>query len=244
MGITSIVGLSMVNEGIGDSTSLSVARTTGVVKYPITLNVPSDFSTLQDAMNWIEEKVLLAEVTIQIADGTYNHSSGVGHRFDHPNYRLVNIVGNTSTPSNVTFNFSGSAQAFRVNACTLKSLKGIKLSGGTYGVMVHQGGTLLLCQSVEITGFTTGPMWANDRSLIESVSCNIYNNSSGGVQSLRNSYIYGQSIISNNSSNGWGFYAEYGGGMGLNGYTATGNSNGVSYPAINNMTSLGGVITG
>ena len=126
MGVTSIISRSMVNEGIGDSTSLSVARTVGVVESAMTLNVPSDFTTLQDAMDWIEARILLAEVTIQIADGTYN--VGTEHILNHPNYVLVSIIGNETTPANVTFNCSGADNGFRIEGCLLRALKGIKIT--------------------------------------------------------------------------------------------------------------------
>jgi len=142
MAVTSIVMKNQTNFGGGDATATSVAHTIGVVESPMTLYVGSgqDFSTLQEAMDWVEARVLLAETTIQIVDGTYNFSST--NSLTHPNYSMVNIVGNTATPSNVVFNLSGVIYGIFVNGTQLKSLQGIKFVGGQVGIACMYGGRM------------------------------------------------------------------------------------------------------
>ena len=238
MAVTSIVNRGMVNEGIADATALATARTVGVVESEMTLNVPSDFSTLQDAMDWIEARILVSSVTIQIADGTYNLGE-TRHWFEHPNYLLVSIMGNTTTPSNVTMNFTGSYAAFRINGCALRRIEGLKLSGGGYGVQIHQGGRLMYLNKVDITGMASGGVWLHDNAYVYSNYVTTNSNSATGYLVYANSFSYASNCTSNNNT-GFGFHAEHGGYIRLVSYTATGNSAGQVQPAVNTVSTNGG----
>jgi len=244
MGVTSIINRGLINEGIGDSTAQSVARTTGVVESAMTLNVPSDFTTLQDAMDWIEARVLLAEVTIQIADGTYNMASGEYHHFQHPNYALVNIIGNTSTPSNVTFNCSGDNPKFYVNKGTvLRSLQGIKISGGTHrGIYVNHRSHIYLVSNVEVTGQGSNGLAASTMSSMFCSNVNSYSNTDSGFYCIVQSLIVTAGATSQNNGN-FGFDAVQGGRFRLTGSTTvSGNSSGSYNLSLNTLSADGSYI--
>jgi len=245
MSVTSIVMKNQTNFGGGDATATSVAHTTGVVESPMTLNVGSgqEYTTLQEALDWIEARVLLAEVTIQIADGTYNHSSGEYYHLQHPNYALVNIIGNTSTPSNVTMNFSGANAKFYVNKGTvLRSLQGIKISGGSRGIYANHRSHIYLVSNVEVTGCTTQGIVAAMQSAMFTSSVNSNNNSSSGFLALENSLIRGSNVTSQNNGN-FGFDAIQGGRFRLTeSITVSGNSSGSYNLTLNTLGADGSYI--
>ena len=66
----------------------------------LTLNVPSEYATVQAAFDYLAPLTIAAGTTIQIkvADGTLTLSSGIN--CNHPQGSQIELVGNTSTPSN------------------------------------------------------------------------------------------------------------------------------------------------
>jgi len=187
MAVSSIINRQMVN--VSDSTTTAIARTVGVVESPMTLNVPSsDFPTIQSAMDWIEARILLATVTIQIADGTYNLTSRLS--FNHPNYMLVSIDGNQENPSNVVLNFSGDSNPlFYIRNCGLRLIRGIKIAGGSkYGISAQLGGVINSVSDVILDGQTQAAIYSTMTSSIFAYDISI-TNAEYGVWCFRNSYI-------------------------------------------------------
>ena len=234
MAVSSIINRQMVN--VGDSTS-SIARVVGVVESSMTLNVPSDFSTLQEAMNWIEARILLDTVTIKIADGTYNTGQ---HTIRHNNYLMVDIIGNTSNPSNVTFNSSGGS-GFYIEGCPLKSLQGVKVvcSSGI-GIYVNRGGQIHELNYVEITGCGgIAGLMVHDRCFVKGTSINTHNNTGYGVANAMMSTV--NISYTTSSNNQWGFFGVNGSqGRLLGSTTTTGNSAGNYSPGLNQFSTSDG----
>jgi len=121
----------------------------------VTINVgPSQqFTTLQDAWSWLQQRVVRGSVTVQLADGTY--ALPANFALNHPDGASIRIVGNVATPSNVLLAPVGGG-SLRVSS-TLALLDGVRISGGTVGVLgvnVFYGGNLTLGSNVVIDGFT------------------------------------------------------------------------------------------
>jgi len=246
MGVTSLINRSMVNEGIGDSTSQSIARTVGVVESAMTLNVGSgqEFTTLQEALDWVEARVLLAEVTIQIADGTYNMASGVGHWFQHPNYQLVTIIGNTTTPANVTFNFSGGAHCFRINGSYLKYLGGLKIVGGALAIYVSHGGVIASSNQIECSTQTYMGIGCYMGSYMNISNVNVHNSTNHGIHCYNGSSMYINTVTSQNNGQ-HGIMAQNNSSIEIVGsITVSGNSSGDYNPsAATTENTTGSLIT-
>lgn len=79
----------------------------GLVTASATLNVPSQFSTIQAAITYLSSKRLIngAVVTIQVADGTYTLAAGIS--LNHPDGANIHLLGNTTTPANCVLTVSG-----------------------------------------------------------------------------------------------------------------------------------------
>jgi len=244
MAISSIVNRGMVNEGIADATALATARTVGVVESAMTLNVGSgqDFTTLQEAMDWIEARILLAPVTIQIADGTYNMASGVGFSFRHPNYQLVSIFGNQGTPSNVTFNFSGSVSNFHIRNCRLRQLQGIKIYGGTHSIRVEYGGVIEDLAYIEASYSSSIGIFCEHNATICGNYINSHHHTSHGWFAGGQAYIFSYNASSTN--NAYGFIAATGATIRIPSTGTVNNNSAANYaPALESENTLGALIT-
>lgn len=90
-----------VNKGQLDSLSNGVSHT---VAANTVLNVPSPYTDINAALNYLNGKTLLGYVTIQIADGPHAYSSPI--IITHPQSELIIIQGSTSNRSAVTLNFT------------------------------------------------------------------------------------------------------------------------------------------
>lgn len=105
-----------------------------------TINVPADYPTIQEALDsikyaWIPRDVA---VTIQVAAGTYNHTSPI--IFDHPCGRYIKIVGATpvTTTCSAVGTITGVAGDWSV-PITVASTSGI--AAGDYVIIKDTTGT-------------------------------------------------------------------------------------------------------
>lgn len=77
---------------------------------------PADlrFASIRDALRWLRDKEVLsgATVTIQVADGVYEHDAVID--LDHRDGDKIRIVGDDEQPSNVRLVFRGTAGGFSI----------------------------------------------------------------------------------------------------------------------------------
>jgi len=111
-----------------------------VIKQNLTINVPADYPTIQAALDtlkyaWIPRDVT---VTIQIAAGTYTHTSPIV--VDHPCGSQARIIGATPITSTITGagTVSGSAGNWSV-PITVADVTGIQV--GQYAIIRNTSGT-------------------------------------------------------------------------------------------------------
>jgi len=124
----------------------------------LTLTVTSgSCSSLQSIIEGLHHYTIAVgnTVTLQIPDGTYNCSSPiqlVGH-----NLMPLNIFGNTSTPSNVTINFS-SDRGIIVDGAKISQINGVRIVGtggqaGAIGLLVTNAARAVIGNALEISGW-------------------------------------------------------------------------------------------
>ena len=92
----------------------------------VTLNVPFECPTINDALYDLDEKNIsrFITVTIKVADGIYNLDSRIV--VDHPNSSRIRIIGNETTPANCTLNFTEGTGGF-IFYTGIKELNGFRL---------------------------------------------------------------------------------------------------------------------
>jgi hypothetical protein len=181
----------------------------------LTINVPSDFSSIIDALNYLDQYRIhrTAMVTIQVADGSYN-SDEIDVR--HDDGELITLQGNTSTPANCTITFNSGHNGITANRnSSLRNIKGFKLVGPgtktTTGIRSYYGGVLVFQSMVldnwdkAIDVFANGDLRLNNPTTITNVNYGLRTDHSGvitapsvsissvatqGVLAQRNSYVY------------------------------------------------------
>lgn len=132
----------------------------------VILSVPSTaFPTLASAWTAIASWVILGNVTIQLADGTYTMPSSL--YMAHPHGKNIHILGNITTPANCTLNYTttdafyvpygfaiGEINGFYLKQLTTRSNVGVYTDGGQinkcgpnlvvdgfyYGIAARNGG--------------------------------------------------------------------------------------------------------
>lgn len=206
------------------------------------------YATLTKALSYLNGKMLLGAVTIQLANGTYSHTSRIEP--NHPQGGLITIQGNTSDKTLVTLNFSGCWGFFLAPNLAL-TLKYLTISGnrtsGNYGFFSTGFLTLNNCK---IMNFYTGIVQQIGTADLRTVE--ITNNLYNGLDAFPQSYIYTNNLTStyNGScgvnahqtgsvvidsgtitNNAWGFSASYQGQINANNVTINSNTAGAMYAA-------------
>jgi hypothetical protein len=113
----------------------------------------SPWASLGKALTYLNGYALLADVTIQITDGTYT-IAGSGYNITHNNSDRIFIRGNFSAPANVVLNFTTpNAVGFKIDGLHKLNLGGVRLTGpgttgGSYAIHMINNGTAYLDGSV------------------------------------------------------------------------------------------------
>ena len=86
-----------------------------IIDQDITLNVPTDYTDINMALDYLNDKTIMpnATVTIKVSDGVYNYSGPIS--IDHSDGMNVQIIGNVSSPSLVVLNCSDSCFSIQDN---------------------------------------------------------------------------------------------------------------------------------
>lgn len=225
------------NDLSSTSANKGTALIGGLISQSIILSVPSQFSTISDALLYLNGYTIVRDaiVTIKVADGTYSLASTVN--LNHPQGGQISLIGNTSNPDLCVLTVSAGA-TFDAVVCSSGNRFGIidgfhitrptkaEMPINTTGILASQSATLLLGDAIKVTNWFYG-IAARDGSF---VSCpNAYVSDSGdvGIWAYRGSTVICDGAISNNASAagnpwGFGFQAEYGSTLAGTGISATG----------------------
>lgn len=176
-----------------------------IIEEDRTLNVPSEFSTISSAFDYLERKIILSDatVTIQIADGTYNLSSPI--ELYHSSGKNIQILGNISSPSSVVFNFSGVSGFVFNNNSKLGLIDGVTISGddscNCFGIYVNNNSIINVGSNMVVKDFQNGIMVRHNSSARVGglYSSNLYS----GIQVIYNSSLATETgTISSNNDRG------------------------------------------
>lgn len=155
----------------------------------VTLDVPAQYPTVQDALAYLADKTILnhAIVTIQVADGVYNNYERI--IVSHPNGARINIMGNTTNPTNCTINFSLSGLMVS-NGNTLGLIDGFTFVGigDGAGIFAQNNATITCGPNMIVKEFMRG-VFATVNSYIMAINITSINNSKNGIASYYSSFI-------------------------------------------------------
>ncbi|MCH6258206.1 hypothetical protein MLD52_16715 [Puniceicoccaceae bacterium K14] len=198
----------------------------GIITEDITLSVPSDFATIQEALDWIDARTISnkAIVDIQIEDGTYNNYQTIV--IDLTYGKQVHIIGNPSNPGNVVINFSDSTNGISLtNGNVLGKMEGITLNAGAIpgsstGIIATKNATFIGSNLV-INGFYRGVLcqW---EACIEIPNSDIKNSIYMGIDAWGATILATNSSVTGGGNNG--VYAHANSQILINNGTVTGNS--------------------
>ena len=126
----------------------------------VTLNVPSAFASISAAFNAIKEWVIAAGglVVIQAADDTHTFSSAL--RVDHPYGEYIQILGNTTTPSNCIISCANSDAFYLGPGFQFGKINGFRIiktgANEKLGILTDGGRYLKVGPKIEVDNFYYG----------------------------------------------------------------------------------------
>lgn len=196
-----------------------------VIVSNITLNVPSSYATISDAISAIASKTIqnTAVVTIKVADGNYVWDSN--QNLNHENGDRIEIIGNQTVPTNVTITTT-SAPTFDMFSVTdghkIRLLDGMyittpaktTLSNNFTAILADNGSSIKCGPKVKTNNWYYG-IAARNGSFISCMYANVQNSGDVGIWAFNGSTVDARYATSNLASDGvnnwgWGFEAEYG----------------------------------
>lgn len=212
------------------------ANSDSMILVSTTLNVPSQYLTIQAALTSLANKRIGAGaiVTIQVADGTYNLTSGIN--LNHPDGDRIWLIGNQATPDNCvlmgpnppTFNglsctngnVFGLADGFKINL----PAKAV-LANNYSGIYAGTGAVILLGPNIKVNNWYYGINASYNAGILADYA-QVSNAGDVGIWAFCGSQVqarYASSTGASDTVNGWGFgfQAEYGSQIECTGATAT-----------------------
>ncbi len=210
------------------ATATTCSQLSNTINSDVTLNVPSEYATIDEALDCLQFKTIgrNAIVTIQVANGNYVNQDTID--INHPNGARLHLIGNTTTEASCSFTFRNGQDGIVVSdGHTLGLIDGFKLIGDNEqgsGIHATRNSTLITGEHVTITSFQNG-IYASWSSTIDSPSLVVDDNVIG-VRGFAGSTISADSCTA--TDNQYGFSSSGGAAYILaNSSTITGNDYGV-----------------
>ena len=221
----------------------------------ITLSVPSQYATIQLALNYLANKRIAAGTTvkIQVADGTYNLTAGLN--LNHPDGSQIQLLGNVTTPANVVLSVAGSGfDCLTVSDGNVlglvngfKFFKTVKAlaADNTTAILANKGARIFCGTAIVVDNWYYG-IAAREHSHITCHSATVTNSGDVGIWAFCGSQIFCDNAVSNTAEDvannlGFGFQAEYGSVINGNAISATGcRIGGIASLSNSNVRALSG----
>jgi len=250
-GITNSTSVLLQTDGKTDVWPVDTSAGIGaapIISANTTLNVPSQFSTIQAACNYLGTVVINtnASVTIQVANGTYSWSN---IECAVPQGDQVSIIGNTTTPASVVINVNNANngmgfQFYRgqrihlIDGFTINGTAGwvshCSWNTNVYGAAFDAYGTgsgTQIGAHVVINKMYYGVLSDQGASISSPTGLTITEAGDAGVLARWSGSVDIENATSTNTCDttagnnlGFGFLAEVGGSGHFDGGTATGNN--------------------
>ncbi|MCG8550339.1 MAG: hypothetical protein MI799_08055 [Desulfobacterales bacterium] len=177
---------------------------TGNITSDVTLNVPADFSTINDAISYLNDKRIKTGVslTIQVADGSYQYDETI--TVNHVDGDKISILGNISDPSLCTLYFNGVSGLTVSYGNKLRLFDGFKIVGNqtpyTNGIQIEYQSFLTTGDAIVVQSFGNIGILASHNSTIVAGTIESSNNGSFGFYSVYNSLIKARDSIATGNS--------------------------------------------
>lgn len=207
----------------------------------------SPWKTLNKAVEWLGDKIILPTVTVTISIDSSSITHDTTVTISGPQFRRVVIDGNGSTNSTLTWATANVTGIEIVDGTLLKDIKDVKLAGGTsgYGIYLNNGSAVGTTNDLLIDGFNNCAFLDNDSFFNASAavtfknandsgviatnessarvqSCTFDNNGADGLRVVNGSQANASSSTSTNNT-GNGYYAGFNSWIKANGTTVSGN---------------------
>ncbi|WZX11504.1 tail fiber protein [Pseudomonas phage YZU-PF-006] len=195
----------------------------GLIKNSMTLNVPSQYPTIQSAFSYLASRAIVAGaiVTIRVADGVYSP----GINANHPQGSQIRLIGNQSTPSLCVISASDSFAADGISVSggnilgfldgfTFDRASKAEMPLNTTAVLAIQNSTIICGSSIRVNNWFYG-IAARDSSYIYCPNAQVNASGDVGIWAFCGSTIVcnGSKSINANAAGqpwGFGFQAEFG----------------------------------
>lgn len=181
----------------------------------------SPWATPNAAFDYLKNKFINmdATITINVADGTYNMTTSINYTLVGQN---IQIIGNSSTPSSVVFNFA-------------TNLNGISITRPGY----------LFINGIKVTGFSRpeykNGFYASSNGYLNMINC-IADGFGVGIQGQFGGFIAATDCIGNNCEYGTAVYAA--GKVYFNGGTLSNNTYGAVAYNSGHLTTISSTYSG
>ena len=222
----------------------------GIIVNDVTLRVPEDYTTIQEALNSLKPHFIQADkqVTIKVSSCVAQTQPLV---LDHPQGANIQLIGNIGNPGHCVLKLKGSPAIYISNGNEFGLIDGFTLKHTTstnssgYGVITDYNSTITLGENMVISDFYRA-IYALDFGLVIADGVSFINNTID-IESARSSIVTARN--SNSVQNHlWSFYAHQAGRIFAEGaHTANINTNtnqaayfsrGQSYINADNATSI------
>lgn len=222
----------------------------GIITNDVTLRVPEDYTTIQEALDFLKPHFIQAnkQVTIKVSSCVAQTQPLV---LDHPQGGNIQLIGNIGNPGHCVLKLAGNPAIYISNGNEFGLIDGFTLQHATsttpkdYGVRAYYNGTVTLGENMVISGFSRA-IHALDFGVVIADGVSFINNTID-IESARSSVVTARN--SNSVQNHlYNFYALQAGRIFAEGaHTANINTNttqaayfsrGQSYINVDNATSI------
>ena len=233
--------IPIASGGTGSATATGARTALGaapIISASTVLNVPSQYATIQAALNYLSGFVIAnnATVTIQVANGTY--ASGSAININQPFGPNISIIGNPSSPSSVVLQFSTSdgvdiatgTKIGTINGFTIQNT-GAKANFGvaTYGGQINQLGPNLVVDNFYygVAALNGGTIYANGTDSTTN-RIEVKNAGDAGIWAISGSFVsanyaYVHDTVDSANNLGGGLVAEFASSIVANNATSKNN---------------------
>lgn len=234
-----VVNLDQLRQDVSsiDNPDLGASMIGGIIAKSMTINVPAQHSTIQDAMEYLRGFTIArgAIVTIKVADGEYTVTSPTS--LNHPEGDRLRLIGNQSNPlacvikASANSNFdalvcSGAHVFGFIDGFYIERATKAGLSNNTTGVLTDGGAAVFCGPNMRVNNFYYS-FAARNRSYLYCDGVKSENAGDVGIWAFVGSTIYARNAQVSGASDaangyGYGIQAEYGSVVDCSGATATG----------------------
>ncbi len=234
-----VVNLDQLRQDVASTAdpNLGASMVGGIIAKSLTINVPSQYATIQAAMDYLRGYTIArgVTVTIKVADGVYAYTSSVS--LNHPDGEKIRLIGNAANPTACTLQTDG-ASNINLLVCSnghkfgyidgfyIHRLAKADLAKNVTGVLADAGATIFCGPNMEVNNYYYS-FAARNGSYMSCAGVTSRNAGDVGIWAFCGSMVYARNAKAYDAADttngyGFGFQAEYGSTVDCTGGMATG----------------------